>query len=485
MENRLKKKGWPFFVECIIIGIMLAQIVVGFLIVVNFKDRVFQYKDYSDIYQNNAYPASSIVNFSLDLSFMIIGTIIYGDLALVKKYKTKEDILFQIIIILVSLNMFNDIVCWVVQDIKKVAVINMIANFMFYTISYIVLYIYYLYIRESIKVKIKNDRIIDYLALLALMIIITLQVINCFTGFFFRVDIETGHYERTDFFMLTLVYMAILYSFILYSIVRSKPNLKQLISYLAYFFIPIFTAITQALYGEGYSLLYPACMLSILIIYVNVQSNKDIEIEKNIMELENQKVINIVSQVQPHFIYNVLTSIYYLVDQDQEEAKKAISQFSKYLRSSLDVSNTPQIITLKQELDYCKLYIGLEKIRFEDKFDVKYDIKDDTFLVPRFCVQPLIENAIKHGLAKKKGNGTLIISSRSDNDYHYITVSDDGVGFDKTKPLNDEVSHIGINNITFRLENFINGKLQIESEVGIGTKCIIMIPNDKKEVNLE
>ena len=62
MENRLKKNGWPFFVECIIIGIMLAQIVVGFLIVVNFKDRVFQYKDYSDIYQNNAYPASYLRN---------------------------------------------------------------------------------------------------------------------------------------------------------------------------------------------------------------------------------------------------------------------------------------------------------------------------------------------------------------------------------------------------------------------------------------
>ena len=472
MENKIKRVKWSFTVECMTLAFMLSLIAIGFLVVIVLKDDVLKYK---------GYPSSSIVNFVLDISFMIIGSIVYGDIAITKKYKTKEDLFFQIMILLVVINMFNDIICWVVQDIAKVSMINMIFNFFFYSISYITLFVYFLYIREEQKNKNLYDKLVFYAMCLFLMIIMTLQFINCFVGFFYKIDFETGHYERTDFYLLSIIYMGLGYAAIVYSVIRSKPNLKKMISLLAYFFIPIITALAQALYGKGYSLLFPSCMLSLLIIYINVQSNKDREIEKNIMELENQKVINIVSQVQPHFIYNVLTSIYYLVDQDQEEAKAAIAKFSKYLRASLDVSNTPQIITLKQEIEYCKLYIGLEQIRFEDKFDVIYDIKDDSFLVPRFCVQPLVENAIKHGLAKKKDRGVLTISSRSDEWFHYITVEDNGVGFDQTKPLNDDVSHIGVNNIKFRVENFVYGKLAIKSQVGVGTKCIIMIPINKKE----
>ena len=141
MENKIKRVKWSFTVECMTLAFMLSLIAIGFLVVIVLKDDVLKYK---------GYPSSSIVNFVLDISFMIIGSIVYGDIAITKKYKTKEDLFFQIMILLVVINMFNDIICWVVQDIAKVSMINMIFNYFFYSISYITLFVYFLYIREQL-----------------------------------------------------------------------------------------------------------------------------------------------------------------------------------------------------------------------------------------------------------------------------------------------------------------------------------------------
>lgn len=195
-------------------------------------------------------------------------------------------------------------------------------------------------------------------------------------------------------------------------------------------------------------------------------------------ELAESRVAIAVSQIQPHFLFNALNSICYLCGVNAKEAQKALREFSVYLRMNIDSIGVTKPVFFLSELDHIKTYLKLEKMRFEDDLMVEFDIQATEFKVPPLSVQPLVENAVKHGVCKKPGGGTVSLSTREQANCFEIVVQDDGVGFDPSTTPDDGREHVGIKNVRERLWAMCNATLDVSSEPGKGTTVTISIPKE-------
>jgi sensor histidine kinase YesM len=137
------------------------------------------------------------------------------------------------------------------------------------------------------------------------------------------------------------------------------------------------------------------------------------------------------------------------------------------------------MINFDKEMSFVKAYLDIEKVRFDDELQITFDTPVTNFKLPVLTVQPIVENAVKHGTSKKQGVSSLFISTRETNTAYEIEIRDTGVGFDPALLASNEYKHIGISNVRQRLKNLCDGTLTIESTVGEGTTAIIQIP--KKE----
>ena len=206
-----------------------------------------------------------------------------------------------------------------------------------------------------------------------------------------------------------------------------------------------------------------------------------LEAEKNIMEaeLKESRISIMLSQIKPHFIYNTLGTIERMCLKDPEKAFDLVRNFSFYLRGNFSELESVIPIRFEEELKHVEHYVNIEKVRFPD-MNIEYDIKVTDFVLPALSVQPLVENAIKHGLMRLETGGTVLISTYETPTHFCVEVKDDGVGYDTSVPVEGK-KHVGLRNIRGRLSAMVNGELIIESKVGVGTKAVIMIP---KEVNV-
>lgn len=203
-----------------------------------------------------------------------------------------------------------------------------------------------------------------------------------------------------------------------------------------------------------------------------------LEAEKNIVEaeLKERRVAIMLSQIQPHFIYNTLGTIERMCLKDPQKAFDLVRNFSLYLRGNFSELDSITPIRFTEELKHVEHYVNIEKVRFPD-MTIVYDVAATEFVLPALSVQPLVENAIKHGLMRLESGGTVVIRSFETPTHFCVEVKDDGVGFDPTLPL-DEKKHVGLRNIRGRLKAMVDGDLILESKPGSGTKAVVMIPKE-------
>ena len=208
---------------------------------------------------------------------------------------------------------------------------------------------------------------------------------------------------------------------------------------------------------------------------------KEMEAEQKLIraQLQENRIAIMISQIQPHFIYNTLGTIQYLCKENPEQAARLVQNFSIYLRGNFSELDNTVPIRFAKELEHVRCYTEIELIRFPD-MTVRYDIHTEEFLLPALTVQPLVENAIKHGLMGLEEGGTVTISAYEKQSEYCICVSDDGIGFD-VSGLTDTKKHIGIRNVRERLQAMCGGSLTIESQPGTGTRVLIRIPKEGKE----
>ena len=208
---------------------------------------------------------------------------------------------------------------------------------------------------------------------------------------------------------------------------------------------------------------------------------KELETEKAALnnQLAESRISTMMSQIRPHFIYNTLGSIEQLCELDPPKAGELVHDFAKYLRGNFGELDNPKPILMSQEMEHVRHYINIENVRFPD-MTFSFEMNSADFHIPALTVQPIVENAVKHGLMKlEKGGSIRVVSYETDTEY-CISVEDDGAGFDTSKLL-DEKKHIGIRNIRDRLKVMVGGTLEIESTQGSGTKVLITIPKENRK----
>ena len=197
-------------------------------------------------------------------------------------------------------------------------------------------------------------------------------------------------------------------------------------------------------------------------------------------ELKDKSIAVMISQIQPHFLYNSLNSIAELCVVDPKRAEKATINFSRYLRGNMGALNEKKPIEFEDELSHLNHYIELEKLRYGDDLKFEYDIRERGFTLPALTVQPLVENAVNHGIRYHKMKGKVKIASYCDDKNYYVSIEDDGVGFNPEKYMDDGRKHVGISNVKYRLEVLCGGCIDIKSEKGKGTIVTICIPKEKQ-----
>ena len=320
-----------------------------------------------------------------------------------------------------------------------------------------------------------------------------------YTHWYYIID-EQNVYQRQPYYNVALVLIAVLFVLVVLQIVVCAKRLlvKQIVSLLLYILIPFTMVILQVVFKPGIGLTNIGMAISLIIIFIvnNVKITiMESELNKKVLqqnmvllnqnkviaekkeEIENLQLNMVITQMQPHFIFNVLNIIYYLCATDTKLAQTAIDDFSSYLRTNIDSLVSDELAPFSKELEHVKNYLDLEKLRFDEELEIEYDIGPTDFHLPMLVVQPLVENAVKHGIAKSPNGGKLIVRTIEDYDNYYIYVIDNGVGFDtKKKPANDGRSHIGVENVRVRIEKRVNGKLEIFSTKGKGTTAVITIP---------
>ncbi|MBQ1264700.1 MAG: histidine kinase, partial [Oscillospiraceae bacterium] len=171
---------------------------------------------------------------------------------------------------------------------------------------------------------------------------------------------------------------------------------------------------------------------------LEVQSSR-LEAEKNKMEaeLKESRIAIMLSQIRPHFIYNTLGTIERMCLKDPQKAFDLVRNFSLYLRGNFSELDSLRTIRFAEELKHVEYYVNIEKVRFPD-MQIEYDVKTTDFVLPALSVQPLVENAIKHGLMRLETGGTVVIRSYETPTHFCVEVEDDGVGFDTSLPIEEK-----------------------------------------------
>ena len=243
------------------------------------------------------------------------------------------------------------------------------------------------------------------------------------------------------------------------------------------------------LFYPGADLGMPSALMTLLIVLATVLAVatpikiwNSARIEHRLQEQEKlllaAKIEALKSQINPHFLFNTLTSISSLIRSQPETARTVINKLSGLLRRLM--RSQEHFVTLREELESIDEYLDIEVVRFGPKLRVRKDIAPETVdvVVPSMILQPLVENSIKHGLSRKIGTGTITIRSSRDNARVTIEVEDDGMGFLLERLEQPMTSGIGLANVRERLRVIYGAayQLTLESEPGKGTCARIEIP---------
>ena len=429
--------------------------------------------------------------FLLVFSVLVTLFLLIGSVTDVNRTRT---FMKHFIILLIS-NLFmqlGEAGIWFFGGVPENVTVLKVSALMSFVFSYVLIasYTYCLlyFVREKKTVSLLPGHIIAGVC----CFFIILSIVSFFNGIFFSYD-ACGNFVYGPLYGLVRVFDLIGIIWEILFVLRYKKilNLRATLCLITFILLPLAAMSLQFLWYPTPE--YLATTLSLVVIYILFHgeiANRLIENEKQLAKAEKQlyesRISVMLSQIQPHFLYNSLNAIRGLCRKDPEQAREAIGSFAEYLRGNMDSLNKREPIPFIRELSHIENYLKLEKFRFGDELKVNYDIKEKNFFIPALSLQPLVENAVKHGICEKENGGTLTLKTYRDGEYIVIEVSDDGIGFDAEKLISEdkERSHIGIQNTRERLKQMIGASLTIESLPGKGTVAKIrFIPEENTEDN--
>ncbi|MDL2263629.1 histidine kinase [Synergistaceae bacterium OttesenSCG-928-I11] len=439
---------------------------------------------------NNLFAPGSgyiVTNIVLELFCAAVTFVLALHLSLSWNRHTRNNRLFAAILLLHTLMLLCDAMAWFTamdsMPSRGMNLLSRVVNFSEFSISFVNLILMAEYIVSSFSQKRAIPRRIVHIVAVVCLSCIALLVVSQWNGIVYRVD-EYNRYLAGPLYDAVLITGTAIMFFIGLSVIYyfrsiSRGDAMGFVSYLVFLLL---SSLLQLVYPD-LMVAYATVTLSLLIIYVNVHVQQDrrlrereIELKDKEIELADARIAAMISQIQPHFLYNALSVVGDLCAHDPKEARNAIVEFSRYLRANLSGMTQKKLIPFEEELGHVDTYLALEARRFDDRLKVEYRIGPRNFFLPPLTVQPIVENAVRHGVTVRAQGGTVVVATEEGADVWRVRVSDDGVGFDPTGPGRDERPHVGIENARFRIENLCDGRLEIESAPGRGTTVVIEIP---------
>lgn len=313
-------------------------------------------------------------------------------------------------------------------------------------------------------------------------VLCAMDLASAFTGWIISID-QNGHYQYGPLFwlqsMVTYIYLLLPTVHAVVKIFHTKLREKQG-EYLTYvLFIALSFFIVEIEDGLPYVPLFELTIFAVIeILFMTLYVDREYALAQKERDLGESRMAIMLSQIQPHFLYNTLSAIAALCRLDPAKAEIVTLKFSDFMRGNLDSLSASHTIPFEQELRHTKTYLDIEQVRFGDRLTVKWNIGVTLFQLPTLTLQPIVENAVRCGVTQRESGGTVWISTAETDAAYTITVEDDGVGFDPMSPYTDGRIHIGIQNVRERLARMCGGTLVIASKPGDGTKAEISIPKE-------
>ena len=363
------------------------------------------------------------------------------------------------------------------QDTGAVYTVLWISNFCEFFFGYLLAYSISRYLLYVISAGNKNELTgwrRFFFGMFAFSVL--LLIVSQFTGLFYTID-PHGFYRRGPLFWLSQAFGILTLIVNVFLIIRYRKRLtpKERSAFLVYVSLPALAVVLQMFLYGIYLMLMVSTMSAVVMLVIIISDQTDKFCAKK-KELADMQAAIMLSQIQPHFLYNSLTSIAQLCEKNPGEAKRATIAFAEYLRNNMDSLQKRPPIPFINEMKHIKTYLLLEQMRFGEELKCVFNIHTTDFKIPALSVQPIVENAVKWGVGQKESGGTVTLSTFDYDDRIEIVVEDDGVGFDKDNKPKDAKYHVGMENVRERMKMILNAEMKVESKVGVGTKVTISIP---------
>lgn len=419
------------------------------------------------------------INIALELYSIVVTLLIIVHLLLSEGRRERLGRLFVLMLVFNVAVLSCDLVTWLLDGNTAPAIrpILLCANFGVYSFGYLIVAVFTDYLVTYIGTKTAVSHRLVRVVFVLCGIAVLLVAVNQFNHMYYNFDAQNS-YQRGDWYWFSQAFPIgmLVADCIVVLRHRASLNWRETISLLSYQVLPI-AAMAVQIFIFGITLLYVATSMSMLIIYVSIQVEHDLRLKAQELELRDSRVSIMLSQIQPHFLYNALTAIRHLCRTDPTLAQEAVSEFAGYLRANMDSLSHKHPIPFSEELEHVRNYLSLEEKRFGERLRVVYQIGPTGFLIPSLTLQPLVENAVRHGATRSGHGGTVTIRTEDGGDFWLVGVSDDGPGFDPTRPPPaDGRSHVGIENVRHRLASMSRGTLTIQSAPGTGAVAVIALP---------
>ncbi len=305
---------------------------------------------------------------------------------------------------------------------------------------------------------------------------IVLLIITQFTTFIYYIT-EDNVYRRGPCYQVLLVPPVLIMLFNLVGFYRKRKQLspKQRSALWAYLGIPLVSMVLQMAF-YGIYLIILGTSISALVMFMYILDDQLDKGVKQTVELKEQQMKIRFLQIRPHFIYNTLSNIYYLCEMDPKKAQKVVGDFTTYLRDNFSASAKQDMIPFTKELEHTRAYLEVVKARYEDQLSVEFDTDYTDFRVPPLTLEPIAENAVKHGLDPELSPLQLSIQTVEAPEGARIIVKDNGPGFSEEQEEDDGREHVGLQNVRARLHALCGGSLEITENPGGGLIVTLLVP---------
>ena len=329
-------------------------------------------------------------------------------------------------------------------------------------------YTWFLFVEERLCPGAIRGKKLSWALFAPMGVLCLLDAVSIFTGWIFFID-ENGIYDEGPGFwvqsVVTFAYLVPPVCRSLYLVIRARQREKrrEYLSYVGYMAV-CFAGSAAEDYFPTIPVLPLCIFMVILILFLTLYLDHQSEMAKQERELAESRMAVMLSQIQPHFLYNTLVVIQEMCQEKAPEAAETTVEFADFLRGNLSSLSRREPVPFQQELTHTRTYLALEKKRFGERLRVIYDIRTTAFSLPTLTLQPLVENAVQHGVSARVEGGTVGIATDETDTAFTVTVTDDGR------------IHVGIANVRGRLAAMCGGTLTLESTPGEGTTAVISLP---------